>query len=115
LKFFGGQHSWENVRWISWHVADISDWLYEETWSNTNSLEAGSWGLKGKPWMCSNFNVIVRLPKLATGERNIFSSTERSQPSQRGDVVWNSPLTTDSRFKGKSLQLTSYQQLVQLN
>jgi hypothetical protein len=34
--------------------------------------------LRGSPESVANVKVIVRLPKLATGERNIFSSTVRN-------------------------------------
>jgi hypothetical protein len=43
--------------------------------------------LMGSLESVANFKVIVRLPKLATGERNIFSSTVQNQPSQRRDIV----------------------------
>ena len=43
--------------------------------------------LRGSLESVANFKVIVRLPKLAKGERNIFSSTVRNQPSQRRDIV----------------------------
>ena len=43
--------------------------------------------LRGSLESVANFKVIVRLPKLATGERNIFSSTVRKKPSQRRDIV----------------------------
>ena len=43
--------------------------------------------LRGSLESVANFEVIVRLPKLATGERNIFSSTVQNQPSQRRDIV----------------------------
>lgn len=55
MEFFGGNHISENIRGIPWQVADISDRYCEETWSNTNAMEAGSWGFKGKPWICSKF------------------------------------------------------------
>jgi hypothetical protein len=43
--------------------------------------------LTGSLESVANFKVIVRLPKLATGERNIFSSTVRNKPNQRRDIV----------------------------
>lgn len=43
--------------------------------------------LRGSLESVANFKVIVRLPKLATGERNIFSSAVRNKPSQRRDIV----------------------------
>ena len=43
--------------------------------------------LRGSLESVANFKVIVRLPKLATGERNIFSFTVRNKPSQRRDIV----------------------------
>jgi hypothetical protein len=43
--------------------------------------------LRGSLESVANFKVIVRLPKLATGERNISSSTVRNQPNQRRDIV----------------------------
>ena len=43
--------------------------------------------LRGSLEYAANFKVIVRLPKPATRERNVFSSTVRNRRSQRRDIV----------------------------